>query len=265
MAYFKLNLAGRTALITGGTKGIGRAISEIMAAEGCNLHLAARTRTELEKVQWELSNTYGSTVNIHPADLSVSEEVSALAEACLGLDILVNNAGAIPVGDVCSIDEPTWREAWDLKVFGYINLTRGKGTHVYADMRARAHGVIINVIGMAGETPKSNYVAGSAGNAALMAFTTAVGAEAIDFGVRVVGVNPGLTLTERLLYMQKIRAKETYGDESRWRELTSHLPYGRPADPEEIANLVAFLASDRASYINATVIPVDGGAHARNG
>jgi 3-oxoacyl-[acyl-carrier protein] reductase len=146
-------------------------------------------------------------------------------------------------------------------VFGYINLTR----HVYADMRARAHGVIINVIGMAGETPKSHYVAGSAGNAALMAFTTAVGAEAIDFGVRVVGVNPGLTLTERLLYMQKIRAKETYGEESRWRELTAHLPYGRPANPEEVANLVAFLASDRASYINATVIPVDGGAHARSG
>jgi short-subunit dehydrogenase len=96
LAYFKLNLAGRTALITGGTKGIGRAIADLMAAEGCNLHLAARNRTELEKVQRELSNTYGGTVNIHPADLSVSEEISALAEACQGLDILVNNAGAIP-------------------------------------------------------------------------------------------------------------------------------------------------------------------------
>ncbi|MFC1532003.1 short-chain dehydrogenase/reductase [Thermodesulfobacteriota bacterium] len=261
MGGFNLNLTGRKVLITGGTKGIGRAIAELMAAEGCEIHLAARTRTDLEKIQRNLTETYGATVHIHPADLSVQTEILTLAKACESIDILVNNAGAIPIGNIDSIDDQLWRESWELKVFGYINLTR----EIYAAMRDRGKGVIINVIGMGGATPKSYYIAGSAGNAALMAFTTAIGAEAADFGVRVVGVNPGKTLTERLLYIEKERAKEAFGDESRWQELNTNLPYGRYAMPEDIANLVAFLASDRGVYINATVIPVDGGAHARSG
>jgi NAD(P)-dependent dehydrogenase (short-subunit alcohol dehydrogenase family) len=258
---FKLNLTGRLALITGGTQGIGLATAELMAAEGCDLHLAARTLTDLEKVQAYLSDTYSVSVHIHPSDLSVREETVALAKTCQGIDILVNNAGAIPIGNLDRVDDRTWREAWDLKVFGYINLTR----EVYADMRARGNGVIINVIGMRGATPKSDYVAGSAGNAALMAFTVSVGAEAADFGVRVVGVNPGKTLTKRLLYLEKNRAKAAFGDESYWQESNSSLPYRRYAKPEEVANLIVFLASHRASYINATVISIDGGAAARGG
>jgi NAD(P)-dependent dehydrogenase (short-subunit alcohol dehydrogenase family) len=261
MGKFATGLAGRTALITGGSRGIGRATAELMAAEGCNLHLAARTQKDLEKAQGELVGAHGIQVHIHAVDLSVSAETVALADTCRGIDILVNNAGAIPPGGIDRVDEGMWREAWDLKVFGYINLAR----KIYADMRARGHGVIINVIGMAGATPKSFYVCGSAGNAALMAFTTAVGAEAADFGVRVVGVNPGLTLTERLLRIEKSRAREAFGDESRWQELTTGQPYGRYAKPEEIANLIVFLASDLGAYINAAVIPVDGGAHARGG
>src|SRR5207253_389391 len=124
---------------------------------------------------------------VHALDLSQSASVDRLASACGEVDILVNNAGAIPGGTLDMIDEKRWREAWDLKVFGYVNMTRA-----FLDLMVRrGHGVIVNVIGLAGEKFDAGYVAGSSGNASLMAFTRAVGSTSIDKGVRVVGVNPG--------------------------------------------------------------------------
>ena len=119
-----LNLTGRKALITGGSKGIGLAIAKSLAAEGCDLHLAARTQSELEKVAEELRARHGIKVAVHPADLSDGESARALAAAVGDLDILVNSAGGIPRGTLLEIDEERWRKAWDLKVFGTINLTR---------------------------------------------------------------------------------------------------------------------------------------------
>ena len=108
MSNFSLNLTGKKVLITGGSKGIGKAIAELMAAEGCELHLAARTMADLEKIRRDLSDTYDATVHIHSADLSIQSEVLALAKACKDIDILINNAGAIPVGNIASIDDRTW-------------------------------------------------------------------------------------------------------------------------------------------------------------
>jgi 3-oxoacyl-[acyl-carrier protein] reductase len=128
-------------------------------------------------------------------------------------------------------------------------------------MRDRRHGVIVNVIGLAGERPSADYIVGSAGNAALMAFTRGVGGSSIDDGVRVVGVNPGLVNTERLEAILRAQAAQRFGDAERWRECqdASKLPAGRAADPREIADVVAFLACARASYMSGTIVTVDGG------
>src|SRR5262249_20064493 len=119
-----LDLKGKTALITGGSAGIGYAVAEGVARGGVDLHLAARTPADPAKVKAELEGKYGVTVTIHAVDLSDRQKRDALAHECSGVDILVNNAGAVPGGDIFDVDEDTWRRTWDLKQFGYVGITR---------------------------------------------------------------------------------------------------------------------------------------------
>jgi NAD(P)-dependent dehydrogenase (short-subunit alcohol dehydrogenase family) len=248
-------LKGKHVLITGGSKGIGFACAKAFAAEGCNLHLVARDTTQLETAKSDILEVRRVAVTLYPMDLSESGAAKDVAAACGDIDVLVNNAGAIPGGSIDTIDEVLWREAWDLKVFGYINMTR----EVLPGMRRRNHGVIVNVIGLAGVKPSYDYICGAAGNAALMAFTRGVGAASTRHGVRVVGVNPTVTRTDRTIALYKTRAKITFGEESRWKEMLADLPFGRQAEAEEVADLIVFCASDRASYLSGTVINIDGG------
>jgi len=250
-----LHLAGKRVLITGGSKGIGRAAAEVLADEGCDIILVARDQATLDSAAAGIRARRQVNVRTIAADLSSDAAVRKVAAEAGDIDILVNNAGAIPPGDLLSVNDETWRRAWDLKVFGYISLSRV----VYGQMKAKRAGVIINVIGAAGEQFPTNYIAGAAGNASLMAFTRALGKGAPADGLRVVAINPGPVETERLVMLQKSRAKEQFGDENRWRELTSGMPFGRPATPEEIGNAVAFLASDRSGYTTGTVLTINGG------
>ena len=254
-----LQLNGKTALITGGSKGIGRGVAEVLAAEGCNLHLAARTESDLESARAELMAGHAVQVTIHATDLSTGEAARELAKKTEGIDILVNNAGAIRAGNIEMIDEEAWLEGWNLKIFGFINLIRA----IYPAMCERGSGVIVNVIGNAGEHPAANYVCGSVGNAGLIALTKALGAESLDHGVRVVGISPGQIATERLERQQRIKAEQALGDGSRWREMLEHLPQGRPGTVEECADVVAFMASPRASRVSGSILTVDGGIHLR--
>jgi NAD(P)-dependent dehydrogenase (short-subunit alcohol dehydrogenase family) len=256
-----LNLKGKSVLITGASKGIGLAAAEVFAEEGCDLHLAARSGDALAAHAERLGGTHGVSVTPHAVDLRRGEDLQRLAEACADVDVLVNNAGDIPRGALTEIDEARWRHAWELKVFGYINLTR----LVYAAMKRRGRGVIVNDIGAAGERFDFNYVTGSAGNAALMAFTRALGGRSLlEDNIRVVGINPGPVETDRMVTLLRGQAKAKWGDEARWRELTAAFPLGRAAKPREIADLMAFLASDRAGYTTGVIYTVDGGASARN-
>ncbi len=250
-----LKLAGKTALITGGSKGIGRATGEVLAGEGCNVILVAREQGMLDEAAAAIRARHQVNVRTIAADLSSDAAVRRVADEAGALDILVNNAGAIPPGDVLSVDDTRWRQAWDLKVFGYISFCRV----IYAQMKARKAGVIINVIGAAGEKFPTNYIAGAAGNASLMAFTRALGKGAPADGLRVVAINPGPVETDRLVMLRRAEAQEKFGDPDRWRELTSNMPFGRAATPAEIGNAVAFLASPMSGYTTGTVLTIDGG------
>ncbi len=245
-----LHLAGKRALVTGGSKGIGLATALILAEESCDLVLVARDTGDLARAAARIGDRVA--VATIAADLSRGEDVARVAAAIDTLDILVNNAGAIPPGDLLTLDEARWREAWDLKVFGYIALTRA----LYPVLKAR-RGVVVNVIGAAGERFDPNYIAGSTGNAALMAFTRALGTTAPRDGMRVVGINPGPVATDRIAMLLRARAQRETGDPERWREAFAGMAFGRPAEPAEIANAVAFLASPRSSYTSGTILTID--------
>lgn len=242
----ELNLKGKRVLVTGASKGIGRACVEFLSAEGCTV--------------------LGASRNIAPGPMAKAMDISRrsaaeeLAAWAGDLDILVNNAGAIPGGDLLKVDEETWRKAWDLKVFGYINLTRA----VYASMKKKKRGVIVNIIGAAGEKMNAAYIAGSAANAGLMAFTRALGGASHADGIRVVGINPGPVATDRLISLHKQMAQTKLGDASRYEELFKEMSFGRPATSEEIAAAVAFLASDRSAYTSGCILTIDGGLAARS-
>jgi len=251
-----LQLKGRNALVTGGSRGIGFGVAQLLAAEGCNLHLAARSAADLDAAARKITAAHAVNVKTHALDLSTAENAVKLARDSGPVDILINNAGAIPQGTITDLDDENWRSSWDLKVFGFINLTR----EIYRDMCGRKRGVIINVIGSAGARPTPGYLAGSMANSALMTMSCALGSDSPRFGVRVMGLNPTATATDRGVARWRNQAQKEFGDPERWRELTKSFPFGRPATVEEVANVVVFLASDRASYMSGSVVNVDGGA-----
>jgi NAD(P)-dependent dehydrogenase (short-subunit alcohol dehydrogenase family) len=256
-----IKLSGKLALITGGSRGIGRAVGEALAAEGCNLVLVSRSAADLEAARQHIKSQYKVTVRIDACDLADSANVTRLARQFPDIDILINNAGAIPGGSLFDVDEARWRTAWDLKVLGTINMTRA----FYPLMKARGGGVIINVIGNAAATHDPAYICGVTGNAGLTAFTEAIGSGSLRDGIRVNGVSPGPTATDRLVGLASSRAQDQFGDPARWAELFKSLPGGRVGQPAEIAAMVAFLASPLSSYTSGAVVTLDAGVSSRTG
>ncbi len=254
-----LNLKESLVLITGGSKGIGLATAQAFAAEGCNLHLAARNIEGLQAAKESLTSDFDVQVAIHAVDLSLGTNVLQLVEACNDVDILVNNAGAIPGGTIEKMEEKQWRAAWELKVFGYINMMRA----YYKKMKLRGQGVIVNVIGNAGNQAPADYAAGVSADAMLEVLTRTLGGESLDFGVRVVGVSPGDLMNARGIMFLRHQAEKDLGDPERWRERLKDLPGGRAGTSEEIADAIVFLASPRARYISGAVLTIDGGVSAR--
>lgn len=253
----QLQLDGQHVLVTGGSRGIGLAIARAFLAEGARVTLAARSPAVLEKAREDL----GQPVGLHAADLSDEAAREAMFAALPDIDILVNNAGAIKAGRLQDLSMADWHEGWALKVFGYIHLCK-----LYAArMTARGSGTIVNIIGMGGRAVRPGYICGAAGNAALIGFTNALGAETPAAGVRVFGINPSPTLTDRMEQQFRVRARIAHGDEERWQELVAEadFPFGRPKSPDEVAALAVLLASPRVAYLSGTVVDIDGGGQWR--
>jgi 3-oxoacyl-[acyl-carrier protein] reductase len=257
----ELGLRGRTAAVTGASKGIGRAIARALADEGVDVAICARTAADIERAAAEIADATGSAVHPLAADLSRAEDVERFAAFALErlgrVDILVNNAGAIPAGTLESIDDETWHQAYDLKLWGYIRLSRA----LLPGMKERRSGAILNIIGNAGRQPSAGYIAGGPANAALMNFTKGLAADAGPHGVRVNAINPGPIRTERLVAMNAVRAREqdlSAADVERG--AARGIPLGRIGLPEEVATAAVFLVSDAASFIHGAILPVEGGA-----
>ncbi|MFT5172807.1 MAG: NAD(P)-dependent dehydrogenase (short-subunit alcohol dehydrogenase family) [Gammaproteobacteria bacterium] len=255
-----LGLNEKSVLITGGSMGIGRATAWAFAKEGAsNIHVAARSAQLLQALAESIEAEHACKVHTHVLDLTDDSARAKLVNETRDVDVLVNNAGAIPSGSMYVVDDEAWRKGWDLKVFGYISMCRA----FYALMTERGHGVIVNDIGNSAFNPDFDYVAGSCGNASLNTLTQALGGRSLDSGVRVVAVNPGPVDTGRMEKMLRQRATAMLGDEARWEELLARFPGGRAAQPEEVADLIVFLASSRAAYISGCEVTIDGGITSR--
>lgn len=244
-----LQLHDKRALVTGASKGIGESCASALAKEGCDLVLVARHADALDSVARSLSRQHGIEVAVHAADLSLDDDRERLAAAHPDVDVLVNCAGVAPMGHLGEIPIEAWRAGWELKVYGYVHLTQ----LFLSAMSARGAGCIINIIGTAGRRPRADYICGSTGNASLIAFTEAVGGESPESGVRVLGINPGYTATERFM------GRELADGDLDPEELKRDFPGMRVQLPDTVADVVAFMASERARGLSGVVIDCDRG------
>jgi 3-oxoacyl-[acyl-carrier protein] reductase len=256
-----LGLAAKMALVTGGSRGIGRAVAQGLAAEGARVAIVARDGAALEAAVAEIKAKTGATVEAITADLSELSGVTRVVDDArrrLGrLDILVNNAGAIRAGDFLQIPDEQWVADWNLKLLGYIRMARA----VFPLMREQGGGRIINIVGAAARNPAATYLVGGAANAALVNFTKGLADLGAKSNILVTAVSPAATRTERWETMV-VRQAEAAGKtvEQMRAESEGAYPLGRIAVPDDIADLVTFLASDRASFLTGICITVDGGS-----
>ena len=256
-----LELEGKAALVTGGSKGIGRAIALGLAAEGARLAICARERAGLDRVAAEVRERWKQEIVVISANLSELTEVERVVTAArerLGrIDILVNNAGAIRGGAFLDIPDAQWIHDWNLKLLGYIRMSRA----VFPLMQAQGGGRIVNVIGAAARNPTPTYLTGGAANAALVNFTKGLADLGAPSNILVTAVSPAATATERgeSLMAQHAAGSARTVEQVRAEALAAY-KLGRIATPEDIADLVCFLASARASFLTGICITVDGGS-----
>jgi 3-oxoacyl-[acyl-carrier protein] reductase len=248
-----LELDGKSVIVTGGSKGIGRAIALGMLAEGANVLACARGAEALATLAADAPKS-GGRLETCVADMTDATAIDGVAARCCKtfgrIDILVNNAGSARTGEFLELDDQAWLDDWRLKFFGYVRMAR-------TVMRLMERGgVILNIIGAAALNPRRTYMIGGAANAALNHFTKALADEGGRRGVRVVGVNPGPIMTERLLKMRAGLIGDNPGASDAFSRMT---PLGRVGTPEEVADLTMFLASRRAAFIHGANITIDGG------
>jgi 3-oxoacyl-[acyl-carrier protein] reductase len=256
-----LGLQTKVALVTGGSLGIGRAVGQALAAEGARVGLCARRDGPLKEAATAIRGATGADVLAIPADLSnlagIERAKDAMIERFGRIDILVNNAGAIRGGDFLKTPDEQWIEDWNLKLLGYIRMSRA----ILPLMQGQGGGRICNVVGAASRNPTAAYLAGGAANAALINFTKGLADVGAPFNVLVTAVSPAATRTDRWDSMQRQRAAALGKSvEELQREAEQAYPLGRIATPEDVADLVCFLVSARASFLTGICITVDGGA-----
>ncbi|MCP6762113.1 MAG: SDR family oxidoreductase [Fischerella sp. CENA71] len=258
----ELQLSGKTAIVTGGSAGIGLAIAKALYSEGVNVVIVSRNPERLEKAVADIQSisTSGAKVISVSADLTQAESIDQVVSTTLGqfgqIDILINNAGSARAGSFLDLGDDAFLDAWNLKLLGYIRLVRAVVPH----LKSRRDGRIVNIIGGAGRTPRPSFLPGGTTNAALLNFTRGISKELAQDNIRINAISPGLTATERAesLAKQNAQARGVSVEEIKTESLQA-IPLRKIVKPEEIAALALFLVSDLAASITGAEILVDGG------
>jgi len=252
-------LTGKSAIVTGASRGLGAAIAAALAREGMRLFLIARDRAKLDQVAADLSGRYKVKVDVHAADLSAADAVAAAAQSALttlgAVDVLVNCAGAAKRGDFFTLTEDDWASGFGLKFFGTVRLSRA----IWPAL-AKSRGSIVNIAGLGARMPAADFTIGGSINSALLNFTKALSEIGVRDGVRVNAINPGYFMTDRITQSLRSESERTGkpADEAA-QALLTRLGVTRFGRPEEVGSLVAFMVSDQASYLNGSAIELDSG------
>jgi NAD(P)-dependent dehydrogenase (short-subunit alcohol dehydrogenase family) len=255
-----LQLKGKTALITGGSEGIGRAIAMVLANEGVDIAICARRKEPLEAAAGEISKATGRKVVPITADLTKDADaanfVKSAAQALGRVDIMINNAGSAPGGVIETLSESDWEQALQLKFMGYVRCLR----HALPIMVKQGQGRVVNLIGNDGVKPSYWEIAPGAANAAGQNLTKSLAGQYGRHGISFVAVNPGPVRTERWAGLVKAMSRDMKISYEEADTLApSSIPMGRIAEASEVANLVAMMASPLTHYVNGTMIEIDGG------
>lgn len=255
-----LQLSGKVAVVTGGSKGIGKGIARSLAREGCEVAIISRSRDALKATARQLSDESGRQVIAFPADLTDTVQTDGVVADIVArfgrVDILVNNAGAAPGGVLESLSDEDWESGLQLKFLGYVRVTRA----VMPYMKRQGHGRVVNLIGNDGVKPSYWEIVPGAANAAGHNLTLALAGQYAKDNITFVAVNPGPVRTERWDGLVRAMARDMEITEQQANaRAASSIPLGRIAEVEEVADLVTYLASERAHFVNGTMIEIDGG------
>jgi 3-oxoacyl-[acyl-carrier protein] reductase len=251
-------LEGKIAIVTGSSKGIGRAIALRLAEDGATVVLASRTEADLAKVAAEIKSS-GGNATYFAGDLRDPATPAALVTAALdahgAIDIVANNAGATKRGDFFELTDADWADGFALKFHGAVRLTRAAWPY----LKARG-GSLLNIIGSGARTPGAEFTIGGAVNGACLSFMKAMSDVGIRDGVQVNAINPGRVKTERLRAMLEQEAAEHGGDPKVAIEnIIRNSKIVRLGEPEDIANLAAFMVSPDSRYMHGAMVDIDGG------
>ncbi len=252
------SLEGKIAIVTGASRGIGRSIAVRLAQDGAAVVLAARTEAALAKVAADIKSAGGKATHV-AGDLRESTTPAAIVEAALkphgAIDILVNNAGATKRGDFFELTDADWADGFALKFHGAVRLTRAAWPH----LKAR-DGSVLNIIGSGGRTPGAEFTIGGSVNGACLSFTKALAEIGIRDGVQVNAINPGRVKTDRFQQTLVAEAVNYGGDlEAALKGIVRKSNIVRLGEPEDIANLAAYLVSPQSRYMQGSLIDLDGG------
>ena len=255
-----LGLRGRVALVAAASRGLGRAVAEELAAEGANLAICSRDAGAIDKVGREIAQASGVQVLARAADVSRAADVAAFVDATLArfghVDVLLTNSGGPPPGRFETLDLAAWQKAAELTLFAPVEFAR----RLLPGMKERRWGRILNVTSITVKQPVENLMLSNSLRAAVTGWARTLANEVATYGITVNNLMPGFTRTERMVELAEVASKrEGITPAEATRRWEREIPIGRLAEPREFAALAAFLASERASYITATSIPVDGG------